>query len=217
MCTLLYVNATTMSYLHRSTHLNNWIFTQEELILVRDLRTIKSQTTSSKHHASRSGGNAAEKEGAAFLGRRQARSFAALIPKSTLAIPNVNDWNDETDLKKAKDFAVEASKEAAFDTSLLPSLEEEKTLVEFYESKVQESCTQLFRTSEKVKSSAIQLFKRFYLSNSVAEFHPKYLVPTVIYVAAKVEEQYISVETIAEHLKVYKSLCMLIFTLNVRS
>lgn len=46
------------------------------------------------------------------------------------------------------------------------------------------------------------LYKRFYLSNSVQEFHPKFIVPTVIYIAGKVEEQYINVDTIAEGLKV---------------
>ncbi|KAJ8524106.1 hypothetical protein ON010_g17011 [Phytophthora cinnamomi] len=46
------------------------------------------------------------------------------------------------------------------------------------------------------------LFKRFYLSNSVMEFHPKYLVPTAIYVAGKVEEQYMSVDTVADQLHV---------------
>jgi cyclin H len=34
------------------------------------------------------------------------------------------------------------------------------------------------------------------------EFHPKYIVPTAIYVAGKVEEQYINVDTIAEQLHV---------------
>ena len=53
-----------------------------------------------------------------------------------------------------------------------------------------------------VQCCAVMLYKRFYLSNSVMEFHPKYIVPTVIYVAAKVEEQYINVDTIAEQLKV---------------
>lgn len=181
-----------MSYLHRSTHLNNWIFTQEELRLVRELRELKAYASLSKSHTSTSDGNPAGK----------ARSFAALIPKSTLATENKNDWNDDTTMKTVKDLSDEAIKESGFDTSLLPSLEEENLLVSFYQSKVHDSCSQLFRTSEKVKSSAIQLLKRFYLSNSVAEFHPKYLVPTVIYVAAKVEEQYISVETIAEQLKV---------------
>lgn len=39
-----------------------------------------------------------------------------------------------------------------------------------------------------VVGSAFQYYKRFYLNNSVMDFHPKHIVVTCVYLAAKVEE-----------------------------
>jgi cyclin H len=134
---------------------------------------------------------------------RKPRSFASLLPASTTATRDINDWNDAVDI----DIEVEEQGEEKLGLHVTPlieylSLDQEKLMREFYEAKVQESCTQLFRSSDKVKCCAVMLYKRFYLSNSVMEFHPKFIVPTVIYVAGKVEEQYINVDTIAEQLQV---------------
>ncbi|KAF4316617.1 hypothetical protein BBO99_00001659 [Phytophthora kernoviae] len=114
------------------------------------------------------------------------------------------DWNDEVDV----DLDTEEQVEEKANLQLTPLLEflsaEQETLLrDFYEEKIQESCSaQFLRTSDKVKCCAVLLFKRFYLSNSVMEFHPKFMVPTAIYVAGKIEEQYISVDTVADQLHV---------------
>jgi cyclin H len=39
-----------------------------------------------------------------------------------------------------------------------------------------------------VVGTAFQYYKRFYLNNSVMDFHPKHIVVTCVYMAAKVEE-----------------------------
>jgi hypothetical protein len=75
------------------------------------------------------------------------------------------------------------------------SLDEERDTTSYY-IKTSRWLHQLFRTSEAVllyiyiysfplKCCVIMLFKRFYF-NSVMEFHPKFIVPAVIYVAGKV-------------------------------
>ncbi|CEG36180.1 cyclin h-1 [Plasmopara halstedii] len=187
-----------MSYLAASTHLNNWVFSIEDLQRVRRLQHVKTK------RALRLEREEAQKPETTADRCRKARSFAALVPSSSSAVRDVFDWNDEIDGNLSK---LEEEEEKA-NLQLTPLLEfldpgQEAVLRQFYEEKLQESCSaQFLRTSDKVKCCAMLLFKRFYLSNSVMEFHPKYLVPTAIYVAGKVEEQYMSVDTIADQLHV---------------
>ncbi|POM68719.1 Cyclin-H [Phytophthora palmivora] len=187
-----------MSYLSTSTHFNNWIFSTEELSRVRRLQYVKTK------RALRLEREESQKPEASAAKSRKARSFAALVPRSSTAVRDAFDWNDEVDVELS---GLEEAEEKA-NLQLTPLLEflspEQETLLrEFYEEKIQESCSaQFLRTSDKVKCCAMLLFKRFYLSNSVMEFHPKYLVPTAIYVAGKVEEQYMSVDTVADQLHV---------------
>ncbi|KAG1688332.1 hypothetical protein DVH05_003764 [Phytophthora capsici] len=187
-----------MSYLSTSTHFNNWIFSAEELVRVRRLQHVKTK------RALRLEREEAQKPEAPAPIARKARSFAALLPRSSTAVRDAFDWNDEVDV----DLSTLEEAEEKANLQLTPLLEfldpeQEALLRAFYEEKIQESCSaQFLRTSDKVKCCAMLLFKRFYLSNSVMEFHPKYLVPTAIYVAGKVEEQYMSVDTIADQLHV---------------
>ncbi|ETW03075.1 hypothetical protein H310_05503 [Aphanomyces invadans] len=165
-----------MSYLSTSTHLNNWIFTPDQL-----------------QQAARLKANKARKQWAMCAANpllpRKPRSFACLLPSTTNATMDSTDWNDaleEIDLGTVED------------PSIFLTDEEEAMVVDFYQIQVQNTCTSIFKTSDKVKAAALLLFKRFYLSNSIMEFHPKYIGATSIYVAGKVEEQYISVETLVK-------------------
>ncbi|KAG7387491.1 hypothetical protein PHYPSEUDO_014013 [Phytophthora pseudosyringae] len=187
-----------MSYLETSTHFNNWVFSAEELARVRRLQHVKAK------RALRLEREEAQKPEATAASSRKARSFAALVPRSSTAVRDAFDWNDEVDVELSPLEEVEEKVNLQL-TPLLEFLspEQEALLRAFYEEKIQESCSaQFLRTSDKVKCCAMLLFKRFYLSNSVMEFHPKYLVPTAIYVAGKVEEQYMSVDTVADQLHV---------------
>ncbi|TMW56614.1 hypothetical protein Poli38472_006624 [Pythium oligandrum] len=198
-----------MAYLQTSTHFNNWVFQADELARVDRLRVLKAKKALRlEREASAAAAASATTEGSASANNglkttRKARSFAALVPASSTASRDIYDWNDEIDMPLEQAEEAE-EKDGLKLTPLIEylSVEQERLVREYYESKVQESCSQLFRTSDKVKCSAVMLFKRFYLSNSVMEFHPKYIVPTAIYVAGKVEEQYINVDTIADQLKV---------------
>lgn len=49
------------------------------------------------------------------------------------------------------------------------------------------------RRSQKVLSTAIILFRRFFLSNSVVEFNPRKIATAAAFFAAKVEEEKIEV------------------------
>lgn len=188
-----------MAYLAGSTHFNNWIFSEEEVALARRLGLLKAKRTLRLEREQQQAA-----AGAALRPARKARSFAALLPKSSTAERDSNDVNDATDADVDKEEEAE-EKEGLKMTPLLEYLtpQQEQLLREFYEEKIQESCSQQFlRTSDKVKCCAVMLYKRFYLSNSVMEFHPKFMVPTAIYVAGKVEEQYMSVDTVADQLHV---------------
>lgn len=201
-----------MSYVKHSTHFNNWIFTPEELERIHRLRQLKARKALRLEHEQRVVAAAktapiTSSNGTPVLPPRlprKPRSFAALVPVSSTAVQDSFDWNDAID---DLDLEAEEQAEEKLQLQLSPlletlTLEQERILQAFYEVKIQESCSQLFRTPDKVKCAAVMLYKRFYLSNSVMEFHPKYIVPTAIYVAGKVEEQYMSVDTIADQLHV---------------
>ena len=131
-----------MAYLAQSTHYTNWLFTQDELTTIHKLRQhkVKKDYTERMHTGS----------------SRHVFSFACLLPKTSTASVDPNDWRDRLEIDPQEEAKV--SNEIEF-----LSLEEELMLGEFYLEKVQESCTQLFRTSEKVKGAAVMLYKRFYL------------------------------------------------------
>ncbi|KAF0713847.1 hypothetical protein AaE_011695 [Aphanomyces astaci] len=184
-----------MSYLTTSTHLNNWIFTPDQLKQVARLKANKARKQWAMCAANP-------------LLQRKPRSFACLLPATTNATLDASDWNDSLE---------EVDVGVVDDPSIFLTDHEEAMVVDFYQVQVQNTCTTVFKTSDKVKVShdpssscfsltrsstaqaaAVLLFKRFYLSNSIMEFHPKYIGATCIYVAGKVEEQYISVETLVK-------------------
>ncbi|KAF0695367.1 Aste57867_13801 [Aphanomyces stellatus] len=161
-----------MSYLATSTHLNNWIFTKDELAKIAHLKANKVRKQWQMCAANP-------------ILQRKPRSFACLLPASTNAELDASDWSDTLE---------DVPLDPIEDESIFLSPDEEAMVIDFYEVQVQNTCTTVFKTSDKVKAAAVLLFKRFYLSNSIMEFHPKYIGATAIYVAGKVEEQYISVE-----------------------
>ncbi|KAL6758199.1 hypothetical protein V8C86DRAFT_1525447 [Haematococcus lacustris] len=73
------------------------------------------------------------------------------------------------------------------------TLEEEQQLLHFYESKVATICVQL-RLPKKVQATALTYFKRYHLTHSCLEADPFRTLLTCIYMAAKIEEAYLSAE-----------------------
>ena len=76
------------------------------------------------------------------------------------------------------------------------SVEDETLLCAFYESKLQDICRQDFpgRLTERVLAAASVFFKRFYLCEPMSSEEPKGLMLAAIYLAAKVEEERVTVE-----------------------
>ncbi|WVF67261.1 hypothetical protein IAT40_002009 [Kwoniella sp. CBS 6097] len=65
------------------------------------------------------------------------------------------------------------------------TVSDELLLLRFYCSQVSKICRQGFGLPEVVESTAISYLKRFYLKNSVMEWHPKNIMPTCLFLAAK--------------------------------
>ena len=53
-----------------------------------------------------------------------------------------------------------------------------------------------------VKGTAFHYFRRFYLNNSVMDFHPKEILVTAVYLACKVEEFNVSMQQFVANIPV---------------
>ncbi|KAK9809925.1 hypothetical protein WJX72_001822 [[Myrmecia] bisecta] len=72
-------------------------------------------------------------------------------------------------------------------------LEDELKLLKYYQTRIQHICRGM-SFPVKVQATAISFLKRFYLSFSSLDHDPKNIMLTVIYLAGKAEESYISAE-----------------------
>ncbi|RLN69535.1 hypothetical protein BBJ28_00020556, partial [Nothophytophthora sp. Chile5] len=81
-----------MSYLANSTHFNNWILAAEELARVRRLQHVKAKRALllEREEAQKTSASGSSVP-------RKPRSFAALVPRSSTAVRDAFDWNDEID------------------------------------------------------------------------------------------------------------------------
>jgi cyclin H len=75
---------------------------------------------------------------------------------------------------------------------------EQELLVRFHAHQIQslvgpEALLPGLQTNESVTLTAIALFRRFYLSNSVAEIHPRHIAVASAFLASKVEEDRVEV------------------------
>jgi Cyclin, N-terminal domain len=82
------------------------------------------------------------------------------------------------------------------------SLRDQETLVQFHAHQIQfiigpNAMLNDLRTSETVLATAITFFRRFYLSNSVVEVHPRRIAAACAFFAAKVEEEKVEVSMMA--------------------
>lgn len=78
------------------------------------------------------------------------------------------------------------------------SVRDQETLVQFHAHQIQTlvgpyALLKELRRSQKVLSTAIVLFRRFFLSNSVAEFNPRKMATAAAFLAAKLEEERVEV------------------------
>lgn len=82
--------------------------------------------------------------------------------------------------------------EGITDAELL-SLDEHNKLVRFYASKI-EDIAKVFHMPSQVRVTAVAHFRRFYLENSVMEYHPKNILYTTVYLASKAENFFIPID-----------------------
>ncbi|KAI3403862.2 hypothetical protein KGF56_003292 [Candida oxycetoniae] len=82
----------------------------------------------------------------------------------------------------------------------LLTTEEESTYLDFYIQNITTTCN-FFKMPTQVKLTAASFFKKFYLVNSVMEYHPKNVLYTCIFLAAKSENYFISIDSFVKALK----------------
>ncbi|EIM92646.1 cyclin-like protein [Stereum hirsutum FP-91666 SS1] len=73
------------------------------------------------------------------------------------------------------------------------SAEEEHLLVKLYIAKIAHFCGH-FRFNEEVEATAVSYLKRFYLKNTVMDWHPKNVMLTALFLATKTTNNPISLE-----------------------
>lgn len=82
----------------------------------------------------------------------------------------------------------------------LISVDEEIKFIQYYSNMIVK-LSAIFQMPTQVKATAISLFKKFYLYNSVMEYHPKNILYTCLFLAAKSENFFISIESFIKPLK----------------
>ncbi|KAI5953004.1 hypothetical protein CANMA_005029 [Candida margitis] len=82
----------------------------------------------------------------------------------------------------------------------LLTLDEESAYLEFYIQNITTTCN-FFKMPTQVRLTAASFFKKFYLVNSVMHYHPKNILYTCIFLAAKSENYFISIESYVKALK----------------
>ncbi|XP_029645893.1 cyclin-H isoform X2 [Octopus sinensis] len=107
--------------------------------------------------------------------------------------------------RKAHDDYVESHRGSISDEDLeavLFTYEEEYILARHYEFIMKEFCNRFQPPMPKyVLGTAMTYFKRFYLYNSVMDFHPRDITLTSVYLASKVEEFNVSINQFVGNLK----------------
>ncbi|CAG8811562.1 1827_t:CDS:2, partial [Racocetra persica] len=80
------------------------------------------------------------------------------------------------------------------------TLEDELALCNFYETRIPLMANHFPKEvienkfTDKVKATAITFAKRFYLRNTVMDYHPKEIIVTCLFLAAKVEHSFVAIE-----------------------
>lgn len=80
-----------------------------------------------------------------------------------------------------------------------PTMEEELGFLNYY-CQIVLNTGDFFRMPTQVKATATSFFKKFYLVNSIFEFHPKLILFTCLFLAAKLENYFMSIESFTSKL-----------------
>ncbi|PVF98557.1 cyclin-like protein [Serendipita vermifera] len=77
--------------------------------------------------------------------------------------------------------------------------DDEYALVKLYVGKISQLCSH-FRFDEEVEATAMTYLKRFYLKNTVMDWHPKNVMLTALFLAAKTTNHPISLDAYTQHI-----------------
>ncbi|KAK7694532.1 hypothetical protein QCA50_001718 [Cerrena zonata] len=105
---------------------------------------------------------------------------------------------NEAAVKVIRDAFEADSPGTSADVSFLDA-DEELLLVKLYASKVSQFCGH-FRFPEEVEATAVTYLKRFYLKNTVMDWHPKNVMLTTLFLATKTTNHPIALEHFAAHI-----------------
>ncbi|KAK6457811.1 cyclin-like protein [Scheffersomyces xylosifermentans] len=106
------------------------------------------------------------------------------------------------ELKKASPEVFENNKDKLNPESLLNliTFEEESKYLNYYTPNIIQ-IAKFFKMPTQVKLTAVSFFKKFYLENSVMQYHPKNIMYTCVFLAAKSENYFVSIESFVKALK----------------
>lgn len=90
----------------------------------------------------------------------------------------------------------------------LVTFDEEQKYLYFFAQQIVQVCNH-FNMPTQVKATAISFFKKFYLVNSVMDYRPKGVIYTIVFLAAKLENYFISIDSFCARLPKTKALDVL--------
>lgn len=79
------------------------------------------------------------------------------------------------------------------------SIEEEQLILKFICLQIVQICAH-FKMPTQVRATAMAFFRRFYLVHSVMEYRPKNVAYTIVFLAAKLENYFILIESFCAHI-----------------
>ncbi|XP_022920146.1 cyclin-H [Onthophagus taurus] len=113
---------------------------------------------------------------------------------------DINKLRESTNLKHIKKYGKNVPDSAKYEVFLTP--DEEKLLVRRFENHLRDFCKRFHPPMPRcVIGTAFHYFKRFYIYNSVMNYHPKEIMVTCIYLASKVEEFNVSIMQFVANIK----------------
>ncbi|XP_046678790.1 cyclin-H [Homalodisca vitripennis] len=115
-------------------------------------------------------------------------------------------FSDENELQRLRDEAnqkyTKAHKMKEGEEWLFLSSAEERVLLLHYQLQLRDFCRKFQPAMPRaVAGTAFHYFKRFYLNNSVMDYHPKEILVTCVFLACKVEEFNVSIHQFVSNIK----------------
>ncbi|KAJ8923906.1 hypothetical protein NQ315_006682 [Exocentrus adspersus] len=112
----------------------------------------------------------------------------------------LNKLRERANIKHVQIYGRQINDSTKYDFFLSP--EEEKIMVKRYELHLRDFCKRFQPPMPRcVVGTSFHYFKRFYINNSVMNYHPKEIMVTCIYLACKVEEFNVSIQQFVSNIK----------------